>query len=86
MAIQDDRPVDAGVLTPGQQTPTPDSPDTLDKADIERLGRQRPDLLPTWYAEVGFVFTIVFSMMMSEYFVRPPPFYTSTQTYEVLTL
>lgn len=67
MTAEDDRP-DEGVLTPGE-APTPDSPDTFDKADIERLGRQRPDLLPNWLAETGFVFTIVFSMMMSEYFV-----------------
>lgn len=41
----------------------------LDKATIERLGRQRPDSLPSRVSEVLFVFTIVMSMMMSEYFI-----------------
>ncbi|RYP55410.1 hypothetical protein DL770_010924 [Monosporascus sp. CRB-9-2] len=67
MTAYKDRP-DQGVLTPGEPA-TPDSPDTLDKANIERLGRQRPDVLPIWFAEIAFVFTIVFSMMMSEYFI-----------------
>lgn len=46
-----------------------DSPITLDKPDIERLGRQRPPLLPSVLIEFGFVTTIVLSMMMSEYFI-----------------
>jgi MFS family permease len=41
----------------------------FDKAQIERLGRQRPAVLSTTAAEIGFVFTIVVSMMMSEYFL-----------------
>ncbi|KID81816.1 drug resistance protein [Metarhizium guizhouense ARSEF 977] len=41
----------------------------LDQATIERLGRQRPDALSNWLAESFFVFTIVMSMMMSEYFI-----------------
>ncbi|KAI6082195.1 MFS general substrate transporter [Hypoxylon rubiginosum] len=39
------------------------------KADVERLGRQRPDVLASWAAEVGFVFTVVASLCMSEYFI-----------------
>ncbi|KAG5979814.1 hypothetical protein E4U55_004732 [Claviceps digitariae] len=45
------------------------SPKFLDKATIERLGRQRPDSLPNWVSESFFVFTIVMSMMMSEFFI-----------------
>lgn len=60
-----------GVLTPGEP-PTPEPNETIDKSDIERLGRQRPTILGTWFAEFFFVFTIVTSMMMSEYFVRAP--------------
>ncbi|KAG5988015.1 hypothetical protein E4U43_004855, partial [Claviceps pusilla] len=45
------------------------SPKFLDKATIERLGRQRPDSLPSWVSESFFVFTIVMSMMMSEFFI-----------------
>lgn len=41
----------------------------LDQATIERLGRQRPEALSNWLAESFFVFTIVMSMMMSEYFI-----------------
>ncbi|KAG6015005.1 hypothetical protein E4U41_004719, partial [Claviceps citrina] len=41
----------------------------LDKATIERLGRQRPAALGGWASEAFFVFTIVMSMMMSEYFI-----------------
>ena len=67
-AAADMDPPRPGVLTPGEP-PTPPSQDQVDKADMERLGRQRPDLLRNWLGEAGFVFTIVFSMMMSEYFV-----------------
>ncbi|KAK6214362.1 hypothetical protein LQW54_004411 [Pestalotiopsis sp. IQ-011] len=46
-----------------------DSPETLTKANIERLGRERPAAFTRWTSEVTFVFTIIVSMMMSEYFV-----------------
>lgn len=41
----------------------------MDKATLERLGRQRPDTLSSWSAELLLVFTIVMSMMISEYFI-----------------
>ncbi|KAH7026284.1 major facilitator superfamily domain-containing protein [Microdochium trichocladiopsis] len=41
----------------------------MDKDAIERLGRQRPELLKNAFAEIGFVSAIVLSMMMCEYFV-----------------
>ena len=46
-----------------------DDPETLDDAEIERLGRQRPKIFKTWFAELGFVLTILFSLTMSEYFI-----------------
>ncbi|KAI1075195.1 MFS general substrate transporter [Whalleya microplaca] len=50
-------------------TPPNDNPEILDKGDIERLGRQRPEALPTAFAEAGFVFAITASLCMSEYFI-----------------
>ncbi|TWU71996.1 hypothetical protein ED733_003117 [Metarhizium rileyi] len=44
-------------------------PEYMDQETIERLGRQRPASLPNWFAESFFVFTIVMSMMMGEYFI-----------------
>lgn len=49
--------------------PGSDSPNGLGKADIERLGRQRPSVFSTRASEVVFVSTIVASMMLSEYFI-----------------
>jgi hypothetical protein len=69
MSVKDRQ--EEGVLTPGEP-PTPEAPDTIDKADIERLGRQRPEILGSWFSEAFFVFTVVTSMMMSEYFVSLP--------------
>lgn len=45
------------------------SPEYMDKAQIERLGRQRPIVFSTWISEVTFVITVVMSMVMSEYFI-----------------
>ncbi|KAL2676547.1 hypothetical protein Neosp_010308 [[Neocosmospora] mangrovei] len=41
----------------------------FDQKEIERLGRERPACFHSWYAEIGFVFAVVGSMMVSEYFV-----------------
>lgn len=38
---------------------------TLSKADIERLGRQRPDAFRTSFAEIGFCFSLLASMFMA---------------------
>jgi MFS family permease len=46
-----------------------DSPDTLTKTDIERLGRERPAAFTHLTTEIAFVSTVVMSMMMAEYFV-----------------
>ncbi|KAI0006743.1 MFS general substrate transporter [Xylariaceae sp. FL0662B] len=58
-----------GVFDTDRGAPTNGNPETLDMADIERLGRQRPETLPTAFAEAGFVFVIVASLCMSEYFI-----------------
>lgn len=50
-------------------TPESGNAETLGKAEIERLGRQRPDTLANWAAEAGFVFAVVASLCMSEYFI-----------------
>lgn len=57
--------------TGGPQTPEDEVEAEIcfDKAAVERLGRARPATLPNWYAEVGFVITVVMSMTMSEYFI-----------------
>lgn len=58
--------VEEGVLSPSEDEICPE---TLAKADIERLSRQRPAVLSSAFVEAGFVFTIVLSMMMSEFFI-----------------
>lgn len=58
-----------GVLTPEDYNAGFESPRSLDKPDIERLGRQRPAILKSFLPEFAFVFTVVLSMMMSEYFI-----------------
>ncbi|KAL3961447.1 hypothetical protein ACCO45_002970 [Purpureocillium lilacinum] len=53
----------AATSAPGQRRPM------LTDAEIQRLGRERPAVFSGWLSESLFVFTIVFSMMMSEYFI-----------------
>jgi hypothetical protein len=38
---------------------------TLSEADIEKLGRQRPDVFKTAFAEIGFCFSVLASMFMA---------------------
>ncbi|KXJ91160.1 major facilitator superfamily domain-containing protein [Microdochium bolleyi] len=74
MAPPDPREGPDGVDTPDtavsdpEKAAAPMGPAT-DNNDIERLGRQRPELLRSAFAEFGFVTSIVLSMMMCEYFV-----------------
>ncbi|KYK54473.1 drug resistance protein [Drechmeria coniospora] len=49
-----------------QESAPPPAPSPL---DLAHLGRRRPPLFAHWLAEVGFVTTIVLSMMLSEYFI-----------------
>ncbi|XXH01264.1 carbonyl reductase (NADPH-dependent) ari1 [Hypoxylon texense] len=60
----DDRP------RPGSATPENGNVEGgLGRAEIEKLGRQRPEVLAGWAAEAGFVFAVVASLCMSEYFI-----------------
>ncbi|KAF2159094.1 hypothetical protein M409DRAFT_71223 [Zasmidium cellare ATCC 36951] len=43
--------------------------DESETARIERLGRQRPEKLGSMWKEVGFVFSITVSQLLSEYFI-----------------
>ncbi|CAG9977612.1 unnamed protein product [Clonostachys byssicola] len=74
MAVAQDSPPPAeslGVLAHGADPPTTPAPDTptMSNEELERLGRQRPEILKSWLVEVSFVTTVVLSMMMSEYFI-----------------
>jgi hypothetical protein len=40
-------------------------PTTFSEADIERLGKQRPDAFRTSFAEIGFCFSLLSSMFMA---------------------
>ncbi|KAM3081081.1 hypothetical protein ACMFMG_005034 [Clarireedia jacksonii] len=48
---------------------TREDPDETPEARIERLGRQRPEIFHSKWAEYGFVFSISMSQVLSEYFV-----------------
>ncbi|KAH6645877.1 major facilitator superfamily domain-containing protein [Truncatella angustata] len=61
--------VGEGVITPDNGLSDNDAPETLTKTEIQRLGRQRPTVFTKASTEVGFVVTIIVSMMMSEYFI-----------------
>ncbi|KAJ4129291.1 hypothetical protein NW768_007827 [Fusarium equiseti] len=45
------------------------SPSLIDQKELDRLGRQRPSCFPSLWSELGFIFAVVGSMMVSEYFV-----------------
>lgn len=63
-------PENAGVLTPDENAYSSDrTQDEFSKAEIERLGRQRPEVLSSTIVEFGFVTAIIMSMMMGEFFV-----------------
>ncbi|ROV95272.1 hypothetical protein VPNG_08971 [Cytospora leucostoma] len=48
---------------------TPQDPSTLQRLDLERLGRQRPEIFKTAISELCFCAAMLVSMLMSEYFV-----------------
>ncbi|KAK8073720.1 drug resistance protein [Apiospora phragmitis] len=63
-------PENVGVLTLDENAYVSDlSQDEFNKTEIERLGRQRPEILSSAIAEFGFVTAIIMSMMMGEFFV-----------------
>ncbi|KAK9774620.1 putative Major facilitator superfamily (MFS) profile domain-containing protein [Seiridium cardinale] len=66
----------ATMMVDGEGARTPESgvydnavPEALTRADIERLGRQRPAAFAKASTETFFVITVIVSMMMSEYFI-----------------
>ncbi|KAK6953325.1 hypothetical protein Daesc_005628 [Daldinia eschscholtzii] len=63
------REVNNGIFDSSPGTPEDGNREASGKVDIERLGRQRPETLPNWAAEVGFIFAVVASLFMSEYFI-----------------
>ncbi|KAI0165327.1 MFS general substrate transporter [Hypoxylon sp. FL1284] len=65
------QPTEAYGESPGVETRTLENEnlETPGKAELERLGRQRPEVLGNWAAEAGFVFAVVASLCMSEYFI-----------------
>ncbi|KAL4807911.1 major facilitator superfamily-domain-containing protein [Aspergillus unguis] len=54
-------------LTPPTSSSSP--PLILDKEVIEQLGRQRPDVFPNAWIEVGFCISLISSELLAEYFV-----------------
>jgi MFS family permease len=54
---------------PASATDTTAAGEILTKADLERLGRQRPASLPSFLIEAGFVASIVGSMCMAEFVI-----------------
>ncbi|KAK8024173.1 MFS general substrate transporter [Apiospora rasikravindrae] len=65
-----DTPENKGVLTPDENAYASDrTQDEFNKTEIERLGRQRPEILSSAIVEFGFVTSIIMSMMMGEFFV-----------------
>ncbi|KAI1421584.1 major facilitator superfamily-domain-containing protein [Xylaria sp. FL1777] len=61
--------LDHGVVTSDNHAEEKVSPGVLDKAELERLARQRPSIFHNAYSEYGFLLSIILSMMMSEYFI-----------------
>ncbi|SPJ88782.1 related to multidrug resistance protein [Fusarium torulosum] len=56
----------SGVLDQGSQSR---EPSVFDQKELDRLGRERPACFSSLWSELGFIFAIVGSMMVSEYFV-----------------
>lgn len=56
------------VRPPPSPANMPDKEET-DTNRLERLGRQRPDQFATLWQEVGFIFSITMSQVLTEYFV-----------------
>ncbi|KAL1870178.1 hypothetical protein Daus18300_005242 [Diaporthe australafricana] len=49
--------------------PTTQDPTTFQKADLERLGRQRPETFKTSFSEIVFCASMLVSMLMSEFYI-----------------
>ena len=62
----------SAVLAPAPVPPTLDPPapeEEREEARLERLGRERPKIFKTAWAEIAFAYSIVASMMMSVCYV-----------------
>ncbi|KAI1324252.1 major facilitator superfamily-domain-containing protein [Xylariaceae sp. FL0255] len=57
------------INTPSSNMPLGAAKTPLTQAELDRLGRQRPAVFSNAAAELGFILTIILSMMMSEYVV-----------------
>ncbi|KAM0185760.1 hypothetical protein ACHAPA_011785 [Fusarium lateritium] len=56
----------SGVLDQDSQSR---EPSLFDQKELDRLGRERPACFNSLWSELGFIFAVVGSMMVSEYFV-----------------
>ncbi|KAJ4246561.1 hypothetical protein NW762_013502 [Fusarium torreyae] len=67
MTEKDDTPT--GVFDQERNGSTSQEPSLLDQKEIDRLGRERPACFSGIWPELGFLYAVVGSMMVSEYFV-----------------
>ncbi|KAI6766086.1 hypothetical protein HG530_007156 [Fusarium avenaceum] len=56
----------SGILDQASQSR---EPSLFDQKELDRLGRERPACFSSLWSELGFIFAVVGSMMVSEYFV-----------------
>ncbi|KAL4770697.1 major facilitator superfamily domain-containing protein [Aspergillus nidulans var. acristatus] len=56
----------AGAVGTGTESPPPF---LLDKESLDRLGRERPEVFPNRWIELGFCFCLLSSELLAEYFV-----------------
>ncbi|KAK8005315.1 major facilitator superfamily domain-containing protein [Apiospora arundinis] len=63
-------PENEGVLAPDENAYSSDqTQDEFNKAEIERLGRMRPEALSSFVVEFGFITSIILAMMLGEFFI-----------------
>ncbi|CBF86704.1 hypothetical protein AN2368.2 [Aspergillus nidulans FGSC A4] len=63
--VQNEKP-DPNASAVGTESPPPF---LLDKESLDRLGRERPDVFPNRWIELGFCFCLLSSELLAEYFV-----------------
>ncbi|KAI0399461.1 major facilitator superfamily-domain-containing protein [Xylaria palmicola] len=61
--------LEKGVAAPNHHGGDTDISDVPDRAEVERLARQRPAVFHNALSEYGFVLAVILSMMMCEYFI-----------------
>ncbi|CAF3530105.1 hypothetical protein FGSG_07550 [Fusarium graminearum PH-1] len=67
MTEKDETP--SGVLDQERNPSQSREPSLFNQKELERLGRERPACFASIWSEIGFIFAVVGSMMVSEYFV-----------------